>query len=584
MKKLLIFSVFVFTLLSCKQNIQNSASEINITVKVDAGIKLKDDKPIKAKKGALWKELKTIADSKIETKKEYTFKEWKLKDEKGKALSADYAFNQDEVVYAVSVLAQKNARITIKGDERLSIIGDDFININIFVPKTFKDVEDKIKAKLSLKPEWNNGDYDIFDWKLNDENGELILGDTLITETMTIFARTNYVKFRIEDTTISSYTGEEPRGRIIIPKEITRVMGLSSCRELISVDLSLCKELTELVLCYTGITGIDLSNNTKLTKLNLENTGITSIDVSKNEKLALLDLENTGITSIDVSKNEKLTGLDLRDTKITSIDVSKNEKLTKLWLEDTGITSIDVSKNEKLALLNLENTGITSIDVSKNTELVELYLRGSKITSIDVSKNTELVELYLHGTKITSIDVSNNTKLHKLGLGRTGITSIDVSKNTELTILSLGYTGITSIDVSKNEKLTWLNLVNTGITSIDVSKNTELVELYLYDTGIASIDVSKNTKLKYVYFTNCSNLTAIDLSACTDLDTIPNGLCFSGLVNAVVTLPSSIKIIGKASFGVADYNYCKKVIVPNNEIKQLLLGSGYPEARIEVKS
>jgi len=151
MKKLLIFSVFVFTLLSCKQNIQNSASEINITVKVDAGIKLKDDKPIKAKKGGLWKELKTIADSKIETKKEYTFREWKLKDEKGKALSADYAFNQDEVVYAVSVLAQKNARITIKGDERLSIIGDDFININIFVPKTFKDVEDKIKAKLSLK-------------------------------------------------------------------------------------------------------------------------------------------------------------------------------------------------------------------------------------------------------------------------------------------------------------------------------------------------------------------------------------------------------------------------------------------------
>mgnify|MGYP000845702059 CR=1 FL=1 len=68
MKKLLIFSVFVFTLLSCKQNIQNSASEINITVKVDAGIKLKDDKPIKAKKGGLWKELKTIADSKIETK------------------------------------------------------------------------------------------------------------------------------------------------------------------------------------------------------------------------------------------------------------------------------------------------------------------------------------------------------------------------------------------------------------------------------------------------------------------------------------------------------------------------------------
>ena len=478
MKKLLIFSVFVFTLLSCKQNIQNSASEINITVKVDAGIKLKDDKPIKAKKGTLWKELKTIADSKIETKKEYTFKEWKLKDEKGKTLSDDYAFNQDEVVYAVSVLAQKNARITIKGDERLSIIGDDFININIFVPKTFKDVEDKIKAKLSLKPEWNNGDYDIFDWKLNDENGELILGDTLITETMTIFARTNYAKFKIEDTTISGYTGERPRGRIIIPKEITRVTGLSSCGELISVDLSLCKELTKLDLRFTGITSIDLSNNTKLT---------------------LLDLENTGITSIDVSKNTELAKLYLSDTKITSIDVSKNTELTMLGLYGTKITSIDVSNNTKLTLLNLGNTGITSIDVSKNTELAELYLYCTKITSIDVSKNTKLTRLYLSDTKITSIDVS------------------------------------------------------------------------------------KSTKLEYVSFENCSNLTAIDLSACTALDTIGD-LCFSGLANAVVTSPSSIKTIENMSFGVTDGNYCKKVIVPNNEIKQLLIGSGYPEARIEVKS
>ena len=520
MKKLLIFSVFVFTLLSCKQNIQNSASEINITVKVDAGIKLKDDKPIKAKKGTLWKELKTIADSKIETKKEYTFREWKLKDEKGKTLSDDYAFNQDEVVYAVSVLAQKNARITIKGDERLSIIGDDFININIFVPKTFKDVEDKIKAKLSLKPEWNNGDYDIFDWKLNDENGELILGDTLITETMTIFARTNYVKFRIGDTTISGYRGEKPRGRIIIPKEITRVMGLSYCGELISVDLSLCKELTE---------------------------------------------------------------LDLRDTKITSIDVSKNTELVELHLYYTKITSIDVSNNTKLTKLGLGNTGITSIDVSKNTELAELHLYSTKITSIDVSKNEKLALLNLGSTGITSIDVSNNTKLTRLGLEITGITSIDVSNNTKLTGLDLRHTGITSIDVSKNTELTWLHLSDTKITSIDVSKNEKLTWLHLGNTGITSIDVSKSTKLKYVSFTNCSNLTAIDLSACTDLDTIGD-LCFSGLANAVVTLPSSIKIIENMSFGATDDNYCKKVIVPNNEIKQLLLRSGYPEARIEVKS
>ena len=304
-----------------------------------------------AKFKTLRKELKTIANSKIETKEEYAFLDWKLKDQNGKTLSDDDAFNQNEIIYSVSVPGQKNARIKIRGDERLSITGDDFIDINIFIPKTFKDVEAEIKAKLSLKPEWNDGDYDIFDWKLNDENGELILEDTPIKEAMTVFARTNYTKFNIENTTIKGYTGEKPRGRIIIPKDITEVWRFEDCQELVSIDLSLCTELT------------------------------------------------------------------------------------------------------------------------------------------------------------------------KVSLNKTGITNIDVSKNTELTD---------------------------------------------------------------ILFKNCSALTAIDLSTSTKLTKFYSEN-FLGAVNAVVSLPSSIKEIGKKSFGDKDDNYCKKVIVPNNEIKQLVLGSGYPEARIEVK-
>lgn len=356
MKRLVIFIAFLFALFSCRQNTQHSVPDITITVKVDDGINLKDEKPIKAKRGVLWKELKSIADSKIETKKEYVFSEWRVKEKEGKVLIDDVVFSQDETVYAISKKIERKVKIHIKGDERVTILGDDFIDVDILLPKTFKDVETKIKAKLNLKPEWSNGDYDIFDWKLNNENGQLILQNTPIKEDITVFARTNYTKFDIEGSTIKGYKGEKPRGRIIIPKEITKVGGDSwspfyDCRELISVDLSLCRELTR------------------------------------------LDLSNTGITSIDVSKN---------------------------------------------------------------------------------------------------------------------------------------------------------------------------------------------TELKSVSFKNCSALTAIDLSTCAKLTEFYSD-CFSGAINAVVTLPSSIKEIGKKAFGDKDDNYCKKVIVPNNEIKQLVLDSGYPEAGIEVK-
>ena len=124
MKKLVILSAFLFTLLSCKQNAQNDIKEINITIKVDEGIVLKD--------------------------------------ESGKPLSDDVAFNEDEVVYAVPKQVENKARINTTEDERASISGDAFIELDILVPKTFKDVEAKIKEKLSIKSEWNNGDYDFF--------------------------------------------------------------------------------------------------------------------------------------------------------------------------------------------------------------------------------------------------------------------------------------------------------------------------------------------------------------------------------------------------------------------------------------
>jgi hypothetical protein len=57
---------------------------------------------------------------------------------------------------------ENKARINTTEDERASISGDAFIELDILVPKTFKDVEAKIKEKLSIKSEWNNGDYDFF--------------------------------------------------------------------------------------------------------------------------------------------------------------------------------------------------------------------------------------------------------------------------------------------------------------------------------------------------------------------------------------------------------------------------------------
>ena len=529
MKRLVIFIAFLFALFSCRQNTQHSVPDITITVKVDDGINLKDEKPIKAKRGVLWKELKSIADSKIETKKEYVFSEWRVKEKEGKVLIDDVVFSQDETVYAISKKIERKVKIHIKGDERVTILGDDFIDVDILLPKTFKDVEAKIKAKLNLKPEWSNGDYDIFDWKLNNENGQLILQNTPIKEDITVFARTNYTKFDIEGSTIKGYKGEKPRGRIIIPKEITSIgydrekdeyyTPFSSCEKIIDVDLSLCKELTYLDLGDTGIVNIDLSHSPHLDSLTLSSTKIKSIDLSCNIELDCLDLSST---------------------ELKNVDISHNSKLSNLYLNLAGITSIDLSCNSKLSHLEMDHTDLKTIDLSHNPELDYLDLRN---------------------TKIESIDLSNNAKLKFLRLDFAKITTIDLSSNAELTKLYLGSTEITDVDLSKNKKLTYINFSESKITNIDLSHNTEL---------------------DYLFFYKCSALKKVVLSTCTKLMSLTES-AFEGASNAIVTLSSNVTTIDVGAFGNKEANYCKKVIVPNNEIKQLVIDSEYPEERIELR-
>ena len=57
---------------------------------------------------------------------------------------------------------------------------------------------------------------------------------------------------------------------------------------------------------------------------------------------------------------------------------------------------------------------------------------------------------------------------------------------------------------------------------------------------------------------------------------------FSGCTNAVVKLPASITEVEEKAFGKNNETYCQKVLVPNEEIKQLVIKSGYPENRIEM--
>lgn len=112
-------------------------------------------------------------------------------------------------------------RIAIRGDTRVDEAASGYITIP--KGKTWDQIKEQIKTKLTLKAAWQGGDYDVHEWRHNYETGaEIRDTDTFNTDT-SVYAVTNYKKFRIEGTVLKGYTGEKPRGSILLPAFVTEI-------------------------------------------------------------------------------------------------------------------------------------------------------------------------------------------------------------------------------------------------------------------------------------------------------------------------------------------------------------------------
>lgn len=116
-------------------------------------------------------------------------------------------------------------------------------------------------------------------------------------------------------------------------------------------------------------------------------------------------------------------------------------------------------------------------------------------------------------------------------------------------------------------------------------------ELDLRGSAITSVDLSKCTELQKVTFENCKELESVDLTQCAQMlnigwedawDEDEKNLSFSGCPKAEVKLSSYVSEVIEGAFGKGEETWCKKVLVPNATIKELVKSSGYPEGRIEL--
>jgi len=312
-------------------------------------------------------------------------------------------------------------RITVKGDERI-----DSSLIEIEPDKTWNHIKTQIESNVSLKAEWNNGDYEIYEWRLGGETGEKISNDYPIDKHLTVYAVTNYAKFNIDGTKIKltsdgkGYTGEKPKGKIIIPDGITEIEDATSpsngafknCTEISSVKFP--QTLTTIgwfaFLGCTGLTSISLPEN------------LTTIDRGAFDGC-------TGLTSISLPANLTTIGdgAFLGCTGLTSLSLPAN--LTTIggaaFAGCTGLTSLTVDSR---------NTEYKSIDnVIYTKDGLTLVAAAGSLSAVNIPDTVTTIGVgaFYSCTCLTSISLPAN--LTTIGVAAfelcTGLTSIRLPAN-----------------------------------------------------------------------------------------------------------------------------------------------------------
>lgn len=173
-------------------------------------------------------------------------------------------------------------KITIQGDERIK--ADTLGTIEVNKDATWVDVEAQAKTKAILKDDWPAADYEIYEWRLNDRNGEKLDVTYTFTKDTTVYAVTNYKREKFKDgfvsSTLDGYTGSKPKGIIIIPEKYTTIGAdaFEECSDITNVTLP--NELTAIgehaFRDCTKLTAIDIP--AKVTTINITAfTGCTKL-------------------------------------------------------------------------------------------------------------------------------------------------------------------------------------------------------------------------------------------------------------------------------------------------------------------
>lgn len=158
---------------------------------------------------------------------------------------------------------------------------------------------------------------------------------------------------------------------------------------------------------------------------------------------------------------------------------------------------------------------LTSLDLSHNTKLKYLDCCDNKtLKHLDLSANTALVTLVCDDCALETLILPETevSRLETLLCNGNALSVLDLSKHPNVeTLWCNNNNKITALDISACTNLVELRCQNCELSELNVSGNARLFSLYCFGNQLSALDLSGNPKIQLL-FCGSNNIRTLDVS------------------------------------------------------------------------
>lgn len=292
------------------------------------------------------------------------------------------------------------------------------------------------------------------------------------------------------------------------------------------LNLTGMKSLTYLGASATDIREINLTGCTSLKQIQCNGSKLVKINLTAATNLEKASLTLSSLSELDLTGLTKLKELDLNNNGISKIDLKNLPALESVVLSYNPIDAVSFSSCPKLEVISIKNkrkdSRLTSFTAVGLPALKVLNLYGNKISTLKLEDLPKLSEVNLENNSLTTVDFSKCAKsLSEVGLGNNKFSGEFELKGLEnLSDFSIENNKLTSFKVTGCPALETLKVQKNELTSLDLTAcSGDLSTVYASENQLSSVKL-KNHKNLYL---NDNKLTSVDLSSCTNLETLEMG-------------------------------------------------------------